>query len=59
LEAVILGDGAKAHTEILQLLVAAGANVNITDHDGVSPLAHAKRRNYSEIVRILSATGAR
>ena len=56
---MILGDGAKAHTEIVQLLVAAGANVNIADRDGVSPLAHAKRRNYSEIARALSAAGAR
>jgi uncharacterized protein len=59
LEAVILGDGGKAHTEIVRLLVGAGANVNIADRDGVTPLAHAKRRNFAEMARILSATGAR
>jgi uncharacterized protein len=59
LEAVILGDGGKVHTEIVRLLVAAGANVNIADRDGVTPLAHAKRRNYAEMVRILSGAGAR
>ena len=48
-----------AHTEIVRLLVAAGANVNIADRDGVTPLAHAKRRNYSGMVAILSAAGAR
>jgi ankyrin repeat protein len=59
LEAVILGDGGAAHTEIVRLLVAAGANVNIPDRDGVTPLVHAKRAHYSEMVRILSAAGAR
>jgi ankyrin repeat protein len=59
LEAVILGDGGAAHTEIVRLLVAAGANVNIADRDGVTPLVHARRASYSGMVRILSAAGAR
>src|SRR5204863_5083396 len=59
LEAVILGDCGAAHTEIVRLLVAAGANVNIADRDGMTPLAHAKRANYAEMVRILSDAGAR
>ena len=54
LEAVVLGDGGPAHTEIVRLLVEAGANVNIADRDGVTPLAHAKQRGYAEMVRILS-----
>ena len=56
---MILGDGGAAHTEIVRLLVAAGANVNIADRDGVTPLAHAKQPGYAEMVRILSAAGAR
>jgi ankyrin repeat protein len=59
LEAVILGDGGTAHTEIVRLLVEAGASVNIADRDGVTPLAHAKKSGYSGMVRILSAAGAR
>jgi hypothetical protein len=59
LEAVILGDGGPAHTAIVRLLVAAGADVNITDRDGVTPLTHATRRGYAEIVRILSTAGGR
>ena len=59
LEAVILGDGGAAHTEIVRLLVEAGANVNIADRDGVTPLAHAKQSGYSGMVRILAAAGAR
>jgi ankyrin repeat protein len=59
LEAVILGDGGPVHTEIVQRLVDAGANVNIADRDGVTPLAHARKSGYSAMVRILSAAGAR
>jgi ankyrin repeat protein len=59
LEAVILGDGGAAHTEIVRLLVEAGANVSIADRDGVTPLAHAKKSGYSGIVRILGTAGAR
>lgn len=59
LEAVILGNGGPAHTEIVRLLVEAGANVNLADRDGVTPLTHAKRRGYREMMRILEAKGAR
>ena len=59
LEAVILGDGGARHTEIVRLLVAAKANLNLADKDGVTPLAHAKRRGYAEIARILEAAGAK
>jgi uncharacterized protein len=59
LEAVILGDGGPVHTEIVRLLVAAGANVNLVDRESVTPLAHARRRGYSAMVRILQAAGAR
>jgi ankyrin repeat protein len=56
LEAVILGDGGPVHTEIVRLLVAGGASVTIADRDGVTPLTHARRRGYTEMVRILSST---
>jgi hypothetical protein len=59
LEAVILGDGGPAHTEIVQLLVAAGANPNIADRQGVTPLAHAQQRNYRAIIGILTRAGGR
>ena len=54
LEAVILGDGGAAHQEIVQILVDAGADVEIADGDGVTPLEHARRSGYGEIVQILS-----
>jgi hypothetical protein len=59
LEAVILGDGGPAHTEIVQLLVAAGANVNIADRQGVTPLAHARNRDFRAIAAILERAAAR
>ena len=59
LEAIILGDGGPKHTEIVKLLVAAKANVNIADRDGVTPLAHAKKKGYAEIVKTLEAAGAK
>jgi ankyrin repeat protein len=59
LEAVVLGDGGPVHTEIVQLLVEAGASVNIADREGVTPLQHAKRQGFREMVRILEGRGAR
>ncbi|MNT95040.1 Ankyrin repeats (3 copies) [compost metagenome] len=59
LEAIILGNGGQAHTEIVRLLVKAGADVNLADGDGVSPLQHARQRGYTQIEQILSAAGAR
>jgi ankyrin repeat protein len=59
LEAIILGDGGRSHTEVVRLLVGAGANVNLADGEGVTPLEHARQRGYEEIVRILQSAGAR
>lgn len=59
MEAVVLGDGGPRHTEIVRLLVAAGADVNIPDRDGITPFFHARRRGYHGIVDILQAAGAR
>jgi ankyrin repeat protein len=59
LEAVILGDGGPVHTEIVRLLVEAGANVNIADREGATPLSHARRRGFAAMVRILESAGGR
>jgi ankyrin repeat protein len=59
LETIILSDGGPTHTEILALLVDAGANVTLADRDGVTPLAHAENRGYAEMARILKAAGAK
>jgi len=54
LEAVILGDGGQAHRQIVHLLLEHGADRTIADPDGVTPLEHARRSGYAEIVEILS-----
>ncbi|MCM3784570.1 ankyrin repeat domain-containing protein [Neobacillus mesonae] len=59
LEAVILGDGGDRHTQIVNLLVEHGADVNLADGEGVSPLTHAKSRNYTEMIAILENAGAK
>ena len=59
LEAVILGDGGPSHQEIVRLLVEAGADVELADRDGVSPLEHARRNGHDEIARILETATPR
>jgi len=59
IEAVILGDGGPKHTEIVRLLLAHGADAGIADRDGVTPLAHARRHGYTNIIHLLEKTGAR
>lgn len=57
LEAIILSDGDEPHQRIVRLLVDHGADVNIGDHGGVTPLQHARSRGFTEIARILEAAG--
>lgn len=58
LEAIILGDGGAAHTEIVRLLVAHGASLQLADAQGVTPLRHAEQRGQTAIVEILRRAGA-
>ena len=58
LEAIILGDGGPRRTEVVRLLVGAGADVNLADGDGVTPLAHARQRGYRQMAEILENAGA-
>ena len=53
LEAVILGDGGPVYQEIVKLLLAGGADAKTADKDGVTPLAHAKLRGFTEIARLI------
>jgi ankyrin repeat protein len=58
LEAIILADGDAAHQEIVRLLLEAGADSELADRDGVTPLAHARAKGQAEIVTLLLAGGA-
>ena len=59
LEAIVLSDGGPRHQRIVELLLAHGADVNIADRGGVTPLAHAKSRGYAAIAAMLVKAGAR
>ncbi|QFP75770.1 ankyrin repeat domain-containing protein [Deinococcus sp. AJ005] len=54
LEAVILGDGGKVHTEIVRELLIHGADRQIADREGVTPLQHARQLGYAEMVKLLA-----
>jgi ankyrin repeat protein len=47
------------HTEIVRLLLAAGADPNLPDHRGVTPLAHAEKAGNTEIAALLRAAGGK
>jgi ankyrin repeat protein len=43
----------------VRLLVEAGAEVNLADGEGVTPLAHTRRQGFDEIAAILQRSGGR
>ena len=59
LESIVLGDGGPRHTETLRALVEAGANVNLPDRAGRTPLGLARARGYGAMVSVLQDAGAR
>lgn len=57
IEAVVLGDGGPDHTATVAALITAGADRSIADGRGVTPLAHARERGYTQIIGILERPG--
>jgi len=55
----VLGDGGPRHTDTLTALVEAGANVNLPDREGRTPLALARARGHAAMVARLRQAGAR
>jgi ankyrin repeat protein len=49
---------AAGHTQIVKLLIQAGANVNLSDRAGFTPIASAAYSGYAEIVNLLIDAGA-
>jgi ankyrin repeat protein len=59
MESIVLGNGGARHTDTLEALVKAGANLAIADRQGVTPLGQARSRGYGGMVRILEAAGGK
>ena len=59
IESIVLGDGGRRHIATLKALVDAGANINLADRSGDTPLTLAMRRGYGEMVAILERAGGR
>jgi ankyrin repeat protein len=59
LEAIILNNGNARQQEAIRLLIEHGADVDLADGKGVTPLQHARARGFAEIVAMLRAAGAR
>jgi len=59
IESIVLGNGGPRHVATLKALVDAGANVNLADRSGTTPLALAKARGYATMTTLLEAKGAR
>ena len=59
IESIVLGDGGPDHTDTLKALVMAGANVNLADRNGQTPMSLASSRGYKQMVLILQRAGAR
>lgn len=59
IESIVIGNGGRRHTEILRLLVEAGASHKLTDRNDNTPLRLAKGRGYRAMVEILEKAGAK
>lgn len=59
IESIVLGDGGARHQATLKALIDAGANLQLTDRSGQTPLALAKARGFTAMVSMLEKAGAR
>jgi ankyrin repeat protein len=59
IESIVLGNGGPRHLATLRALVAAGANLQLADRQGATPLQLARSRGYADMVKVLEAAGAR
>ena len=59
IESIVLGNGGPQHTLTLKYLVEAGANLQLADRSGATPLALARSRGYRDMISILEKAGPR
>lgn len=59
IEAIVLGDGSDKYAQIVTRLIQGGADINLADRQGDSPLALAKQKRQRKIIEILKLAGAK
>jgi ankyrin repeat protein len=59
IESIVLGDGGPRHQRTLAALVDAGADTQLTDRHGNTPLQLARARGYHAMAEKLKAAGAK
>ena len=59
IESIVLGNGGARHQATLKALIDAGANLQLKDGQGLTPLQLARQRGYTAMVNMLVAAGAR
>jgi ankyrin repeat protein len=59
IESIVLGDGGARHQATLKALIDGGANLQLADRSGQTPLALAKARGFTAMVSMLEKAGAR
>ncbi len=59
IEAIVLGDGSDTYVEIIQHLINGGADVNLADGSGNTPLTLAKQKGFKKIIKTLQDAGAK
>jgi len=59
IESVVLGNGGPRHQATLKALIDAGANLQLADRQGNTPLQLARSRGYGEMVKLLDKAGAK
>lgn len=57
--AIVYGDGSARFLVAVKAIVSAGADVNRVGQDGTTPLALARSKGFSEIIRVLEQAGGR
>ena len=59
IEGVVLGDGGERHQATVEALIKGGADLNLPDRNGATPLALARARGYAKIAELLEQAGAK
>lgn len=59
IEAIVLGEGSPRHLAAVQALLAGGADPNLADRNGNSPLTLARKRGYATIAEAIAKAGGK